>query len=343
MRIPATIALATCLFAFTSPAFADRPDAWITAKVKLELLADEHVKGTRVNVDTTNRRVTLHGAVESEDQKTRAAELARSVEGVRDVRNLLVVAPDAARPADQQSDRVVKQRVEDALAHDSVLKDDDVDVKSVHRGVVVLAGRVDSLYEHQRAIRDAYGVAGVTKVASEIESPNDKGDLAIWQSAKPREGGKDPDAWDPLITTRVKLALMAAKDVPGLGINVDSTDGVVTLFGSVPDEATKQRAESLASGVGGVVRVKNELQVVPDREREESDARDRMLTNRVEERLESEPMLDDVDVDVEVHDGVARLTGKVTGDPQRLAAVVAARTTDGIRQVVDDLTVSRER
>lgn len=341
MRLRSALAL-SCLFALARPAFADRPDAWISAKVKLELLTDASVKGTRVNVDTTDRRVTLHGAVESEDQKTRAAELARSVEGVRDVRNLLVVVPEEARPAAKQSQRRLKQRVEEALASDGRLGG-AVQVKSAHRGVVVLAGRVDSLYQHQRAIRVAYGVEGVTKVASEIQSPSDAGDLAIWKSAKPSEGSKDPEAWDPLITTRVKLALMAARDVPGLGVNVDSDDGVVTLFGTVPDEATKRRAESLAQGVGGVMRVKNELQVVPDREREEADARDRMLERRVSERLENEPMLDDVDVSVEVRDSVARITGKVASDPQRLAAVVAARTTDGIRQVVDDLTVTGAR
>lgn len=342
MRLRSTFALASCLVLVVRPAFADRPDAWISAKVKLELLADQHVQGTRVNVDTTDRRVTLHGAVESEDQKTRAAELARAVEGVRDVRNLLVVVPEQARPAARQSGRRLAQRVEEALASDRVLAG-AVRVKSAQRGVVVLAGRVDSLYEHQRAIRVAYAVDGVTQVASEIESPSDEGDLAIWQSAKPREGAEDPEAWDPLITTRVKLALMAARDVPGLGVNVDSTDGVVTLFGTVPDDATKRRAESLAASVGGVVRVQNELQIVPDREREEADARDRMLERRVAERLENEPMLDDVDVAVEVHDSVVRLTGKVTSDPQRLAAIVAARTTDGIRQVVDDLSIVRDR
>jgi len=324
---------------------ADRPDGWITAKVKLELLTDEIVKGTEINVDTIDRRVTLHGTVESKAQEDRAVSLTRSVEGVRDVRDLLVIVPETHEKATRRSDRVIRQNVRSALQADPLLADDEIAVKSVNDGSVMLAGRVDSLTEHHRAIRVAWSVDGVRRVSSEISSANDAGDEVLWVAPPPPkvEEGKKPSqgimSSDPVITTRVKLGLLASSSVPGLDVNVDTNDGVVTLFGVVPTEDAKTVAAAEARNVNGVVRVENELQVVPPEEQEAVEASDDALKERLEARID-DAGLDHADVNVEVKDGVARLTGKVRDEDQRLAALVAARGTSGVKRVVDDLNYS---
>ena len=66
-------------------------DAKITAKVKADLYKDPDVKGTEVNVHTMNGVVQLSGFVNTEQEKARAGEIARSVEGVTDVRNDLIL------------------------------------------------------------------------------------------------------------------------------------------------------------------------------------------------------------------------------------------------------------
>jgi hyperosmotically inducible periplasmic protein len=66
-------------------------DRTITASVKSKLVADRASNLTRVDVDTTNRVVSLTGVVESPDQKRRAEELAMQVSGVRRVDNNLQV------------------------------------------------------------------------------------------------------------------------------------------------------------------------------------------------------------------------------------------------------------
>jgi hyperosmotically inducible protein len=66
-------------------------DATISASVKSKLVADRVANLTRVDVDTTNRVVALNGVVESAEQKRRAEELARQVDGVRRVDNNLQV------------------------------------------------------------------------------------------------------------------------------------------------------------------------------------------------------------------------------------------------------------
>ena len=66
-------------------------DSTITASVKSTLVADKAANLTRIDVDTNNGVVALNGVVESPDQKARAEQLARRVDGVRNVINNLQV------------------------------------------------------------------------------------------------------------------------------------------------------------------------------------------------------------------------------------------------------------
>lgn len=61
------------------------------------------------------------------------------------------------------------------------------------------------------------------------------------------------------LTTKVKAALLADELVKGTQINVDSSNGVVTLNGTVDNATHMQRAEQVARGVSGVTRVQNNL------------------------------------------------------------------------------------
>lgn len=62
-------------------------DAWITAKVKTQLLREDGVKGLGVNVETHNGLVQLAGWVDDTNQIARAERIALAVEGVKGVRN----------------------------------------------------------------------------------------------------------------------------------------------------------------------------------------------------------------------------------------------------------------
>lgn len=66
-------------------------DAWITTKVKAQLLKDEGFKGLSVKVDTSKGIVQLSGNVSSPEQIIRAEKIALGVEGVKAVRNELLV------------------------------------------------------------------------------------------------------------------------------------------------------------------------------------------------------------------------------------------------------------
>jgi osmotically-inducible protein OsmY len=66
---------------------------------------------------------------------------------------------------------------------------------------------------------------------------------------------------DGTVTTKVKAALMTAKDVKSTHIHVKTRRGVVWLTGSVPTSDEKTRAQEVAAGVTGVHQVKNRLKV----------------------------------------------------------------------------------
>ena len=66
-------------------------DSAITAKVKSQLLADPQVSGLQVNVETFKGQVQLSGYVNSPDERTKAEQIARKVEGVKNVSNDLIV------------------------------------------------------------------------------------------------------------------------------------------------------------------------------------------------------------------------------------------------------------
>ena len=67
---------------------------------------------------------------------------------------------------------------------------------------------------------------------------------------------------DVAIKTAVKAKLAADVKLSTLtNIEVNSTNGIVTLSGQVRDESDRVQAVAVARSVDGVVRVNNELQV----------------------------------------------------------------------------------
>ena len=73
---------------------------------------------------------------------------------------------------------------------------------------------------------------------------------------------KDASA-DARTTSAVKMKLAADPDLSALAISVNTTDGLVTLSGTVPSHEALSKAIRLALGTEGVQRVESTLQVRP--------------------------------------------------------------------------------
>jgi hyperosmotically inducible protein len=66
-------------------------DAALTAKVKSALISDPNLRAATINVDIMAGVVTLKGTTDSQENRKKATQVASAVEGVRDVKNELVV------------------------------------------------------------------------------------------------------------------------------------------------------------------------------------------------------------------------------------------------------------
>ena len=66
---------------------------------------------------------------------------------------------------------------------------------------------------------------------------------------------------DSAITTEVKTKLLAAKGVPGSKIEVDTTNGTVTLNGVVPTRTARAKAVRITRGSKGVKHVVDHMTI----------------------------------------------------------------------------------
>src|SRR5207237_5085754 len=193
--------------------------------------------------------------------------------------------------------------------------------------------------DHLAAVQTPGAVPGVRRVESEITSPDRTADAELQREQPSSTAGVKRSfgqaTKDAFITSDVKMRLLADEKTPATDINVDTYNGAVTLFGIVPTRDAKSAAEMDARKVSGVKRVVNELEVVPKAEKEAVKARDDDLKDQLADRLKQRDDLKGTSISTDVKAGVARLTGTVDSETQRLEAAIAARSVPGVRAVRD--------
>ena len=162
---------------------ADRPDSWITTKVKSELAAHKDVSATHTHVTTEDGVVTLTGNAKSSAEKQLTEQYAASIEGVKKVDNRLVVIARKGHSSaesrmeregagsaaiDKLDDASITARVKTALAdhHGTSALHTDVDTRD---GAVTLKGTADSDAQKTLAEKVARRVHGVRSVTNDLE------------------------------------------------------------------------------------------------------------------------------------------------------------------------------
>lgn len=143
-------------------------DAWLTMKTKIALMTADNVNTSELNVDTVAGAVTLHGKVETTAEKANAEIVAKGIDGVKSVQNLLQVVPASKEKMTDVADKDIDERVKAAFKADAMLKDSGIDVTSVNKGVVLLSGRARTIDAHLKAIEMAKSVSGVRRVATQV-------------------------------------------------------------------------------------------------------------------------------------------------------------------------------
>jgi len=277
-------------------AAADSPDSWITTKTKIALLTADDVSGMSINVDTVSGKVTLHGKVATEAEKTRAEQIARKVDGVKQVSNLLQVIPAEQRDAVKASDSEIKERVDKTLDADQALK--DVNVASVNAGVVLLEGKVDNLSLALRAIEKAKDVPGVHRVASEIEAPDDHARSVADKAAAKTERAVDKGA---------------AKTEHAADKVAHKTERAVDK-GAAKTEHAADKTAAKAEGV-------------------EKDRPDSWVTIKTKLALLTSDDVSGTHIKVDTRNGRVTLQGKVPTEAEKSKAEHVTRRIDGVKDV----------
>lgn len=200
---------------------------------------------------------------------------------------------------DQLTDELIMLAIDDELRRSEAVDGHRIDV-DVDDGIVTLSGRVPNLLAKVIAVGLAQRVRGVAAVLDEMEVNAKRREDAALKKDVAEALGKDPATHELSVTVAVK-------------------DGAVTLSGTAPSNGEKTLAGEVAMGVKGVTELENELQVEPKK-----NVTDKELQTEISELFKYAALLDDVQLEVQVKDGVAVLNGRVASSFQRSYADLLA-------------------
>lgn len=144
-------------------------DSVITSKVKSAIFGEPSLKSIEISVETFKGVVQLSGFVSSAENESKAVELARSVKGVKSVKDDLRLKPSPTqeKAGEYVDDSVITSKVKAAIFGESSLKSIEISVETF-KGVVQLSGFVRSAENISKAVELARSVKGVKSVKDDM-------------------------------------------------------------------------------------------------------------------------------------------------------------------------------
>lgn len=214
-------------------------DTQLQNSVLAELKWRPSVDAAHIGVAADNGIVTLTGQVHHYTEKLAAESAAKDVFGVKGIANDIKVEPEGAL---QQSDKDIAAAAVTALTWDYEVPKDTVKVV-VKNAWVTLNGTVDWQFQKDAAERCVRYLRGVVGVTSNI-------------SIKPTTKWID-------VKTQIEDAFRRNADLDARGISVFTSDGRVTLTGTVRNWSERDAAAAGAWAAPGVTWVEDELVISP--------------------------------------------------------------------------------
>jgi hyperosmotically inducible protein len=120
-------------------------------------------------------------------------------------------------------------------------------------------------------------------------------------------------------------------------IKIQSTDGAVTLTGTVSEESHKSLAQETVAGLPGVKTVDNRLEVKGNATAENSDA---WLTTKVKTMLLFHRNVSAM-TEVDTKDGIVTLRGEAASQAQKDLTTEYAKDVEGVKDVNNEMTVTK--
>lgn len=121
-------------------------------------------------------------------------------------------------------------------------------------------------------------------------------------------------------------------------IKIKSTDGVVSLTGTVSEEFHKTLAQETVASLPGVKSVDNRLEIKGERPAENSDT---WLITKVKTTLLFHRSVSGLNTEVNVKDGIVTLQGEADSQAQKDLTTEYAKDVDGVKDVKNEMTVAK--
>jgi hyperosmotically inducible protein len=156
---------------------------------------------------------------------------------------------------------------------------------------------------------------------------------------------------DETLKDRIAYRLETSSVVRTYDVRVTVDKGVAMLSGDVATAAQKAEAERIAK-IDGITRVESTIEVDADVDKTINERikggfsktgeriSDGWITAKINWFFVGEDRLKGSRIDVDTKDNVVTLKGTVASQAGRLRAVELAKSADGVKRVVDQLTVS---
>ncbi|GMW03651.1 MAG: hypothetical protein AMXMBFR84_47850 [Candidatus Hydrogenedentota bacterium] len=264
MRARILLAMGLVFFCFVSNAQVVEDtkraveDAAITARIETTFLLNKYLNPLNINTTTQSGVVTLTGSVADEVQHRLAEDIAKSVEGVTEVKNNLTVVPTVVSDRPKRSWR---ERVDDmslaAAIRSRLLYHREF--KGLRIGVDVAGGEV-TLYG---VVNTNFQKDNIGLVASETRGVETVINNLTVQEREPLApvSGVVREVSDEYLEKRIETAILLNRRVSIRNLSVDVVDATCILTGTVDADEQKQVAEDIALSIAGVEKVDNKITI----------------------------------------------------------------------------------
>lgn len=244
-----------------------KSDTWLKAKLVTSYTLNEHLNPFKIEVDVTDGVAKISGEVDSEIERDLAVEIARSIDGITEVREELTIEPREKQQEENEFSRKVDDATTTAKVKYRLMLNRNTEGIGINvdteNNVVTLTGTVASDAQKDLTVKLAQNTTGVKEVkdnltvAAKKDMEQKKTDFSIKKSMEKLSG----DVKDSWITTKAKSVLLVSKEAEGAKYEISTENAVITISGMVRSEKQKAEIQQILEELQGVQELNNKLEI----------------------------------------------------------------------------------